>query len=141
MRNFIKTVDIEAPPQQVWDVMIDVERWHEWTRSITTIKRLDSGPFVVGSRARVLQPKLRPAIWIVTQLENGRSFTWEAPMPGLRIIGYHGVEMIEHGSRVTLSVRLEGPIGGLVGWLYRKVNAEYLGLEAGGLKRRSEGKC
>src|SRR5689334_19945428 len=112
MGNFTTTVDIEASPDRVWGIMVDVERWSEWTRSITSIKRLEAGPFVVGSRARVLQPKLRPAVWIVTKLDTGRSFTWESRNPGVRVIGFHGVEPTEKGSRATLSVQMDGPFSG-----------------------------
>ena len=138
MRNFNIAADIDAPPSRVWDVMVDVERWHEWTQSITSIKRKDSGPFSIGSSARVVQPKLLPAIWTVTLLEPGRSFTWESAGPGMRVIGTHTVEPTARGSRVTLSVRFDGVFGGLLGTLLHNLNEQYLSFEAAGLKRRSE---
>ena len=138
MRNFQKTVDIAAPSERVWKVMIDVERWPEWTKSMETIRRLDGGPFAIGSSAWISQPKLRPGVWTVTQLEAGRSFTWSASGPGFRVFGSHVVEPTESGSRVTLSIRFEGLLGGIVGRLLRKLNVEYMDMEAAGLKRRSE---
>lgn len=139
MRNFEIVVDIDARPARVWDVMIDVERWHEWTPSITSIKKLQADALAVGSRAHVTQPKLRPAIWTVTQLVDGRNFIWESRNPGVRVIGNHMVEPRNGGSRVTLSVRFEGILGGLVGTLLKKLNNQYLHLEADGLKKRAEG--
>src|SRR5262245_12789330 len=138
MRNFHKTVDIAARPERVWKVMVDVERWPEWTKSMETIRRLEGGPFAIESSAWISQPKLRPAVWTITQLDAGRSFTWSTKGPGFRVFGSHGVEPTETGSRVTLSIRFEGLLGGIVGRLLRKLNVEYMDMEAAGLKRRSE---
>jgi uncharacterized protein YndB with AHSA1/START domain len=111
--DFTKTIDIAAPPDWVWDAMTDVEHWPDWTASVTSIKRLDAGPFAVGSRARIKPPKLLPAIWTVTALIPGRSFTWISGMPGLRVTGHHEVESGMSGSRVTLSIQFEGIFRGV----------------------------
>ena len=118
--------------------MRDVERWHEWTPSIRSIERLDGGPFAPGSRARVRQPKLPPATWEVTDLSEGRGFTWVSRAPGLLVTGVHTVAATPSGSRATLSIAYDGLMGGLLAWLTRGLNQRYIELEAAGLKRRSE---
>ena len=40
-------------------MLSDVERWSEWTSTVTPAKRLDDGPLGVGSQARIEQPKIR----------------------------------------------------------------------------------
>jgi uncharacterized membrane protein len=141
MRSFTKSIHIDAPTETVWNVITDVEHWPDWTRSITTLKRLDAGPLAVGSRARIKQPKLLPALWTVTRMDPGRSFTWMSRMPGLRAIGYHAVRPSDNGSDVTLVVLFEGIFGGIAGLLLRKLNEEYLEMEAAGLKGRCEAMC
>jgi uncharacterized membrane protein len=138
MADFIKTVEIGAPPDRVWNVMMDIEHWPEWTRSVTSIRRLDAGSFGIGSRARVKQPKLLPAVWIVTQVEVGRSFTWVSRMPGLRVTGRHAVESVDHGSRVILSIEFQGLLRALAACVFRTLNEEYINMEAMGLKRHCE---
>ncbi len=52
-----RIIDIEASREQVWTVMTDVERWPEWTASVTSVALLDAAPFDVGSHARLRQPR------------------------------------------------------------------------------------
>jgi uncharacterized membrane protein len=138
MKTFSISVDIQAPPPRVWGVMADVERWPEWTASVRSVKRLDSGRLAVGSRARIRQPRLPPALWEIVAVDEGRSFTWVSRGPGVRVTARHEVEPTAAASRATLSLRFEGPLGGLLARVTSGINARYLGMESAGLKRRSE---
>ena len=137
-RIFDITVDIAAPPQRVWQVMTDIERWPEWTQSVERAKRLDSGNFRVGSRARLKQPKFLPAVWEVTELDAPRGFTWVSRSPGVVASAKHRIEPTNNGTRVTLSVAYAGMLGGLVAKLLGGITDRYLMYEAAGLKQRSE---
>jgi uncharacterized membrane protein len=138
MKDYSISVQIDAPPEQVWAVMSDVERWHEWTASIRSVKRTNAGPFRIGARARVHQPGLPPADWVVTALEEGRFFDWESRAPGIRVLARHRVDPAGAGSRVTLSIQYSGPLGNVFGRLTAGINRRYIALEADGLKRRAE---
>ena len=127
------TIEIPAPPDRVWAVMADIERWPEWTPTVTQIQRLDRGPLAVGSRARIRQPKLPAATWQVSELQPGCSFSWVMRSPGVCVTGEHRVEPAGRGTRVTLSIRFSGMLGGLVARLTRGLNQRYLALEAKGL--------
>ena len=136
--DFSTTVDIAAPPGAVWTVMADIERWHEWTASIKGIRQLTKGPLAVGSRALVRQPRFPPAVWTVTAFEPGRSFVWVTGSPLIRAYGQHSVTPIAGGSRVTLALHYEGWAGPAFARWTTKITERYLGLEAAGLKKRSE---
>ena len=138
MRKFTFSIDIAAAPERVWQVMSDIDRWHEWTPSITSVTRIGGGPFAVGSRALIRQPRFPPAVWKVTSIEPGRSFTWVSVAPGLRVVGNHQVEPANAGSRATLSLELGGIFGGLFGGMTRDITERYIAYEANGLRARSE---
>ncbi len=91
-------VQIDAPPEHVWAVMSDVERWPEWTTSVERAERLDEGALRVGSRARLKQPRFPPVVWEVTELEPGRSFSWTAKNVGVTSIGEHRIAPDPNGA-------------------------------------------
>jgi len=132
-------VEIAAHPDVVWGVMVDVEKWPEWTASMTRVELLEDRPFGKGSRARIKQPKLPAATWRVTDFEAGKSFTWESNSPGATMVAAHKVEPRDGGgSLVILAVEPRGLLGGIVGQVGRALIQRYVEMEAAGLKRRSE---
>jgi carbon monoxide dehydrogenase subunit G len=135
-RVFETTRHIEAPTQSVWEVLFDVARWSEWTPTIDSVERLDHGPFEVGSRARVRQPKLPRALWEVTEVVGGRNFSWVAKGPGMKTIARHEVVPDVSGSKVTLSIEQTGPLGGVAAMLLGRLTQRYIELEAESLDKR-----
>lgn len=135
-RHFQTTRHIEAPAQAVWEVLFDVARWPEWTPTIDCVDRLDDGPFQVGSRAKVRQPRLPQATWEVTEVVAGRSFTWVATGPGMRTIARHEVVPDGTGSEVMLSIDQEGPMGAVAAIGWRRLTQRYIELEAESLDAR-----
>jgi len=84
------------------------------------------------------QPKLRPAVWQVTELEDGRNFTWTTRAPGLRMKAAHLVEPQSTGSRAALTLEISGMLAPLVWRLYGRLIDEYVTTEVQGLKKRCE---
>ena len=132
------TVTIAAPPERVWDVVVDVERWPERIPTVDSVERLDAGPLAVGSRTRLEQPRLPTAVWTVTELTEGSSYTWESSSPGVTVTASHVVEPHPDGSRLTLAVAVSGPISG-IGWLMtRSLTKRYVETEAASIKTAAE---
>ncbi len=134
MRSF----PVAAPADRVWAVMRDVERWPEWTASVSSVRVVGGGPIAVGSRVRIRQPKLPPAEWTVTDIIENRGFTWVNRAPGSRIAGHHYIDPEGSGVRVTLGLDYEGPVARLVALLTRRLTEEYVEMEGQGLKARAE---
>jgi hypothetical protein len=118
-------------------MLCDVERWPQWTLTMKSVRRMDAGPLSVGSRARIRQPKLLPAIWQVVEIDT-RNFTWVMRSPGVQMIAGHAVEARHDGSEVTLTLRLSGLLAPLVSRLYGKLCQRYLAVEAQGLRKHCE---
>ena len=133
-----QTIDVAAAPENVWSVMADVEAWPRWTASMTSVQLKTAGPLRLGSVAKVRQPRLAPTTFIVSEYDEGRSFAWSTGNRWLATVGDHRVEAAGQGSRVTLTLRQEGPLAGLVGAIYKGLIARYIRMEAEGLKRASE---
>ena len=133
------SVEIAAPPEHVWEVLTDVERWSEWTKTVTSVRRLDEGPLRSGSRATIRQPKIPETEYVVTDITPARSFTWVAKAPGVTTTARHDIEALPNGgSKVTLAVQQSGWLGSVMGRFYRGLTDRYLANEAAGLKTRCE---
>jgi len=131
-------IHIEAPPEVVWEVTRDVERWPEWTPTVTSVKRTDRGPFGVGSTARIKQPMQAEAEWVVTEFAPGRRFAWRTRRRGMRMTGIHQLIPEGEGTRNVLSVEAEGAVALLLWPLLRLAMRRALADENRGLKARCE---
>ena len=133
------TRHINATPEQVWAVITDIERWPEWTASVTSVKRLDEGELRVGSQARIKQPHIPTSVWTVSELDPGHAFTWQAGFFGGTISGGHYIDAVEEGgTNVRLVIEARGGLTGIMsGWIER-TSRKNMNTEADGLKRQSE---
>ncbi|WP_424567819.1 SRPBCC family protein [Streptomyces sp. CH-036] len=91
---------IDAPLSTVWKLQTDVERWPDWQTHVTSMDRLDHGPFRPGAAFRWTTPippnPATPATSLditstVRQVERGSCIRWTGPAvgEGLHIDGVH----------------------------------------------------
>lgn len=132
-------IEIDAPPQLVWEVFSDVEHWPDWTASVTSLVGQDGPALAVGRRFAIKQPGMQKLVWQVTEIEPGASWTWVQRSPGSLVTARHYVDA-QPGGRTLVRQQLDqrGPLGALVGRLMVKKTKRFLQLEAQGLKARSE---
>jgi uncharacterized protein YndB with AHSA1/START domain len=132
---------IDAPPEQIWPVLVDVERWPEWTPSVTRLEKLDAGELRVGQQVRIEQPKLPTMTWQVTDVEPGRSFSWSASRPGVTTVGTHEIAIDGSRSEIRLRIDQHGFLAPLVQLLAGRRTRRYMEQEARGLKQRTESRA
>ena len=139
MTNFAYQIEIFAPPARIWSTWMDVDHWPDWTPTVNTTKRLDLGPLSLDSRTKIIQPKLMPAVWRVTQLDElAGIFTWATGRPGIKVTATHLVEPTSDGSRVTISLAYTGLLGSFMARQLKNLTLDYLSREAHSLKAHCE---
>jgi uncharacterized membrane protein len=121
--------EIGAPPETVWRLTTEVERWPDLLEAFTSVQRLEPGPLAVGSSARIKQPGQPERTWTVTEITAPRRFVWETHGLGLRMVASHDIEPTAAGCRNTLAIDLSGPVGAVVGRVVAKRIAETIAVE------------
>lgn len=139
MRSYEASDSIAGPLESVWRVLADVVAWPQWLPTVDHVQPLDGDALQVGFRYIVQQPKLRPATWVVTELEPHHRFTWRARSPGLLLVADHAIEEASPGkSQVTLRFSFSGFLGVPIAWLFGSITKRYLAQEVASLKREVE---
>ena len=131
--------EIAAPASVVWRVFSDVERWPEWTKSVTKLTALDGPELRPGARFEIRQPRFPKLVWEVTEVDPGTSWTWVTRSPGAVTSATHIVRAAGPDRTVMEQVLEQGgPLGSLVARLMAGTTRRYLEMEAAGLAARSE---
>ncbi|MGB9070458.1 MAG: SRPBCC family protein [Candidatus Acidiferrales bacterium] len=127
-----------ARPSTVWRILADVEHWPDWTPTALEIKPLGSSGLMVGARYRVVQPKLRPAVYEVTECVPNKTFTWVQKLPGGTMAADHRLSPHGDATRVELSFTSKGPLANLICTMLSRVIGDYVATEVRSLKSRCD---
>jgi hypothetical protein len=128
-----------APLYRVWSLVEDLEAWPSITPTMTSVTRLDDGPLREGSRARVVQPRQRPATWQVRAVEPPHAFVWETTTAGMRMVAGHHLDEVDGGTRARLVLDVAGPAGPVLGRAVSPLMGRALATENDGFRRTAEG--
>jgi uncharacterized membrane protein len=137
--RFEQSIEIEAPPQRVWDVLTDLEAWPQRIETVDVVELLTPAPIGEGSRVRLKQPKLPEGTWDVTVWQAPSFFEWRQQASGATSVAGHRIEALEgERSRLSLTLEMRGLLIPIFGRLYRGLTNRYMTLEAEGMKRAAE---
>ena len=138
MRTVSSTIDIDAPPSQVWAVLTDLAAYPEWNPLFPKA----SGQIAVGerltlaSRPTVGRPMtIRPKLLAV---QSGAELRWAASVPGI-IGGEHSYILIAvgGGTRLVQSETFRGLLVPLSGKAITAIEGDFAALNRA-LKQRVE---
>lgn len=116
----VKDLDRRA----VWNAWADVDHWHRWDTDIE-YARLD-GDLREG-QTFTLKPRGGPNVKIMfTRLQPLAGYTDLVKFPLARMTGIHDMAETPEGVRLTVTIRVEGPLA----WLWRRIVAQGVADEA-----------
>ncbi len=136
MRTYHATTSLPADVHRAWQVLSAVVDWPRWLPTVTSVEPLDSAELRPGNRYRIVQPKLRPAVWVVDSLSPPHEFTWSTRSLGLQVTGSHALSPTGPDSTsLVLSIQFKGPLSPLAVAIGGRLTQDYLHREANSLRQ------
>lgn len=137
MRHYEESVRIDAPPEDVWAVLVDVARYPEWDTGMQV-----EGPLVDGGRATVRSEAVpaRPIpVRVVLRPPDFMSWTGGLPLGLFR--GHRTFVLAPDGAgtRFTMREEFSGPLLGLIWRTMPDLGPAFVQFTRG-LKTRTEGR-
>jgi uncharacterized membrane protein len=137
--RFEESIEIDAPPQRVWEVLSDLEAWPQRIETVDDVELVTPAPLAKGSQVRLKQPKLPEGTWDITVWDAPSYFEWRQKSGGMTSVASHRVEPLEdRRSRLSLTLDMRGPLIPIVALFYKGLTNRYMTLEAQGMKRAAE---
>ncbi|WP_164848301.1 SRPBCC family protein [Halobacteriovorax sp. HLS] len=132
--KFEHEITINASFDLVWDTIIDINNWSQWTPTVE-YSSLDGDTFSLGSIATIKQPGTPASKWKVTAFSNRDSFTWDSAQLGVRMIASHEIRKIDESHTINiLSLELKGFLTFLLWPILKRKIENILSAENEGLK-------
>jgi carbon monoxide dehydrogenase subunit G len=113
----ITEIDLPAPPEDVWAIIMDVERLHEWVSIHRGLGEHSGGPPAIGAtmeQTLALRGAKFKVSWELVQCEAPYRATWvgKGPARSKAETGYR-LEAIDSGTRFHYRNEFKAPLGPL----------------------------
>ena len=131
------SLDTSAPPDRVWQIWSDVNRWPEWNPDMKA-SHID-GPLKLGATGNIDTRSGGKHDVVVTQYEQGRSFELESTaLPGTKMAIRATIAPNGAGSRITQGFEPRGVLAPIVGPMMGGAILKTFNSVLNGLKTRVE---
>jgi hypothetical protein len=99
-----------ATPAQLFAVLSDVERWHEWNAGVAGVEL--HGPFATGTQAIMIMPDGEKLPFRLARVDPAWGFADETPLPEADVV-VHVEHLLEPdpagGTTITYRCVISGP--------------------------------
>lgn len=126
-----QTIEISAPIERVWEVVMDPNRLGEWVSIHRSASDIPAGPLVRGSRFKQEMRLKRVPLkvqWEVTECDPPHEATWRGnAAAGARARIRYSLEENGNGTRFDYENEFElpaGPIGKVAGRAFNAMSGE-----------------
>ena len=131
------TLETSAPPERVWQVWSDVNRWPEWNPDMKASHI--EGPLKLGATGNIDTRSGCKHDVVVTHFEQGRSFELESTaLPGTKMAIRATIAPSGAGSRITQGFEPRGLLAPIVGPMMGGAILKTFNSVLNGLKTRVE---
>ncbi len=108
------SIDTTASPQALWRLFEDVAGWTNWNAGIERIAL--HGPFASGSTFEMQPPGMDAFTSTLRDVRPNAGFVDETVLEGTRFLVSHELQALPSGgTRITYSIRVEGPEAATLG--------------------------
>jgi len=140
MRSFEASTRIDASPEQVWALLVDVGGWRDWNSGVDRV----DGRVALGEKLTLYATMIRdrPFEVAVTEIRPGEVMRWRAGLPfGLAVIErtYRLDGQEDGGTVLTIREDHTGPLAFLLSRTTPDLNPSFRQF-CEGLKARAEGR-
>jgi len=142
VKAFSATIDIAAPPTEVWAILTDLGRYREWNPLFVEA----AGDLAVGQRItlRSRHPangRLMTVKPKITAVEPGTELRWASSLPGV-ISGEHSFTLsaTDGGTRLVQAETFRGLLARFPGKTWANADASFRALNEA-LKERAEARA
>jgi hypothetical protein len=137
MVSIVTYVEVAAPPERVWQLLMDFDRYREWHPYVELDGVVaNGGELSYAIRRTPKASRLIKSEATVTQLEPVAHFALKLGLPGLTWVSdWYALEAIESGTRLTHGLEFRGLLSFIAG-ISRKRLTSYCRAPILGVARR-----
>lgn len=115
-----ETFTVPAPPEEVFALLADIERWPTWAKGVTWAKAPKD--LRAGIRFAFTPRFLRvPVLVELFEITPPRRLAWGVRVPLLEMVHEMTIDPAPEGSRIHHREHAEGPLARAIGVLGRKI--------------------